>query len=65
MKLSLRPLAAAGDADALVGLDAGALAFGDLHVDDDRVAGPELRHFRAGQIGRVLGLERLDDVHVT
>ena len=39
----LQAAAAAGDADAFIGLNAGALAFGDLDVDDDRVAGGEIR----------------------
>src|SRR5208282_1446895 len=57
-------VAAARDAYAFVSLDAGALALGDLDVDDDRIAGLECRHLRAGQFGRVLGLNLLDDVHV-
>ena len=40
--------AVAGDADALIGLDAGALAFRDLDVDDDGVAGLEIRDLGAG-----------------
>src|ERR1700734_2273729 len=55
-------VAAPRDADAFVGLDAGALAFRDL--DDDGVAGLERRNLGPGQFGRVLGLDRLDDVHV-
>ena len=35
--------AGAGDADALIGLDAGTVAFADLHVDDDGVARLEFR----------------------
>ena len=55
--------AAARNAHALIGLNAGALAFRDLHVDDDRIAGLERRHLRAGQLGRVLSLDLLNDVH--
>src|ERR1700733_3119656 len=57
-------VAAPRDADAFVGLDAGALAFRDLDVDDDGVAGLERRNLGPGQFGRVLGLDLLDDVHV-
>jgi hypothetical protein len=56
-------VAAARDADAFVSLNAGALALRDLDIDDDRVAWLELRHLGAGQFGRLLGLDRLDDVH--
>ena len=56
-EILVEALPAARDADAFIGLHAGALAFGDLHVDDHRIAGLELRHFRAGQLGRVLGLD--------
>ena len=63
MKFSLSPCAAARNADAFIGLDAGALPFGDLHVDDDGIAGLERRHLGAGQLGCVLGLDLLDDVH--
>ena len=60
----LQAAAAAGDADAFVGLDAAALAFGDLDVDDDRVAGGEIGDFADGaELGDLFGLQRLDDVH--
>src|ERR1700751_3447303 len=49
-------IAAARDAHAFIRLNAGALAFRDLHVDDDRVAGLELRDLGPGQLGRMLGL---------
>src|SRR5271156_467276 len=63
-EILVEAVAAARDAHAFVSLDAGALAFRDLDVDNDRVAGLERRHLGAGQFGRVLGLDRLDDVHV-
>ena len=60
----LQAAAAAGDADALIGLDAAALAFGDLDVDDDRVAGGEIGDWAGGaELGGLFGLQRLDDVH--
>src|SRR3954471_14616918 len=54
----------AADADALVGLDAGALAFDHLDVDDHGVARLEVRNRLAG--GELVGLllvERLNEVH--
>ena len=58
----VQPAAGARDADALVGLDAGALAFDHLHVDHDGVAGLEIRDGLAER-GDLLALELFDDVH--
>jgi hypothetical protein len=44
----VQPCAGAADADALVGLDAGALALDDLDVDDHRVARAKVRDVLAG-----------------
>ena len=55
--------ARAGDAEAFKGLDALALAFLDLHVDAQRVAGLEIRDFLAfGDAGDFLGFEDLDEM---
>jgi len=55
--------AGAGDADAFVGLNALALAFLDLHVDAQGVAGTEVRDRADGQqTGRFFLLELSDDV---
>src|SRR5262249_39072523 len=52
--------ARARDAHALIGLHAGALAFDHLHVDDQRVARPEVGDFLVGgQFGDLLLLELL------
>ena len=54
----------AGDADALEGLDALALAFDDAQADPHRVAGLERRHRPLGdQLRDLLGFELLQDVH--
>src|SRR5690606_21174425 len=60
----VQALAAAGDADALVGLDALALACLDLHVHADGVAGLEVRGGAKGDetLGLFL-LELFDHVH--
>src|SRR5437660_9034913 len=60
----VQAMAGAADADALVGLDAGAFAFDHLDVDDHGVARLEVRNGLAG--GELLGLllvERLNEVH--
>src|SRR4051794_29218239 len=44
-EILLEARAGTADADALVGLDAAALAFDHLDVDDHRVAGTEIRDF--------------------
>src|SRR6478609_5416403 len=54
--------AGAGDADALIGLHAAALAFLDLHVDDDGIAGLKVRNGLA-ELLDVLFVELLDDIH--
>src|SRR5512143_857965 len=54
---------ALGDHDALVGLDALALAFDDAHVDDHGVAGRELGDGLAEPRDLFL-LQRLNDVHL-
>src|ERR1700683_312080 len=60
----LQAAAVARDADAFIGLNAGALAFLDLHIDDDGVAGLEGRDFGGlAKLGGLFGLDRLDDVH--
>ena len=56
--------AGAGDADALEGLDAFALAFLDLDHDAQRVAGLEVGDRALGdQAGFFFGFDRLKDVH--
>src|SRR3954466_5022609 len=54
--------AGAGDAHALIGLHAGALALLDLDVDDQGVAGLEVRHVPA-ELLDLLAVELLEDVH--
>ena len=54
--------AGAGDADALIGLNAGPLALLDLDVDGDGVAGLEIRD-RLAELGDLLFFELRDDVH--
>ena len=56
-------LVGAGDAHALIGLHAGALALLDLDVDDQCVTGLELRD-RLAKALDLLGLEGRDQVHV-
>src|SRR3954452_7821507 len=58
----LEAAAVAGDADALIGLHAGALAFLDLHVHDHRVARLEVRNGLV-ELGNLLLLKLLNDVH--
>src|SRR6266851_8126962 len=54
----------AADADALIGLDAGALALDHLDVDEEGVAGLEVRNVLAGgEIGNLLFFELLDQIH--
>src|SRR3954471_14693852 len=56
--------ARAADADALIGLNAGALAFDDLDVDDHGVARLEVRNLASGgQFFLLLFLELLNEVH--
>src|SRR5262249_31737905 len=56
--------AGAADADALIGLHAGAVAFDHLHVDDHGVAGGDLRILLVGrQFVELLFFELLDEVH--
>src|SRR5262249_12937489 len=60
----VEPGARAADADALVGLDAGALALDHLDVDEEGIAGLEVRNFLAGgKLGNLLFLELLDQIH--
>ncbi|CAD5299137.1 hypothetical protein BOS5A_230890 [Bosea sp. EC-HK365B] len=60
----VQPAAIAGDADALIGLNAAALAFLDLDVDLHGVAGLEMRDFLAvGELGDLFLVDLLDDVH--
>ena len=47
-EILVQPGAGAADADALIGLDAAALAFDDLDVDHDRIARLEFGDFLAG-----------------
>ena len=54
--------AGTGDAHALVGLHAGPLAFDDLDIDLEGVAGLEIRHLLA-EAGDLLAIELLDNVH--
>src|SRR5919107_1040892 len=58
----LEAAAGPGDADAFIGLHAGALAFLDLHVDDDGVAGLKIGN-RLAELGDLFLLELLNDVH--
>src|SRR5580693_1526165 len=54
----------AGDADALIGLDSGALAFDHLDVDRDRIARLEIREGPGGgKLRHLLLFELLDEVH--
>src|SRR5262249_7766998 len=63
-KAFLQTAAIAGDADAFIGLNAGALAFDDLDVHDDRVAGLKLRNVLAsGKAGNFFLLDSLNQVH--
>src|SRR5262249_48080649 len=56
--------AGAADADALIGLDAAALALYHLDVHDHRVAGTEIRDFLVGrELGDLLFFERLQQIH--
>ena len=56
--------AVAGNADAFIGLHAGALAFLHLDVDDDRVARLEWGDRPASQeLGGLLCFELRDDIH--
>src|SRR5690606_14216740 len=60
----LEARAGAGDADALIGLDAGARTFGDAHLNADGVARLEFGKRALGfDLGGLLGLELTDDVH--
>src|SRR4051794_38327073 len=56
--------AGAADADAFIGLHAAAVAFDHLDVDDQGIAGPELRDLLAGgQFVELLFFELLNEVH--
>src|SRR4051794_19938884 len=56
----------AGDANALIGLDALARAFDDLHVDAQRITGRKLRYRPLlDQLLDLFGLKLLNDVHRT
>src|SRR5262249_26222088 len=60
----VQPSAGAANADALIGLHARAVAFDHLAVDDDSVAGPEIRDvLLGGQFVELLFFELLDEVH--
>ncbi|EGE57286.1 hypothetical protein RHECNPAF_4460058 [Rhizobium etli CNPAF512] len=60
----LQAAAGAGDADAFIGLNAGTVAFRDLHVDADGVARGEFGEGALGfDLGGLFGLELLNDVH--
>src|SRR4051812_4955180 len=60
----VQAMAGAADADAFVGLDAGALAFDHLDVDDHGVARLEVRNGLArGEPFGLLLVERLNQVH--
>src|SRR3981189_1520670 len=60
----VEPAAGTADADALIGLHAGALAFDHLDVDDHGIAGAKLRN-RLGrsQLVELLFFELLNEVH--
>src|SRR5262245_48661320 len=56
--------ARAADANALIGLDAGALALDHLDVDEDGVARREIRDLLArGKLGNLLFLELVNQIH--
>ena len=60
------PAIGAGDADALEILDSGTLAFDHANADTKRVAGAEFGDGALlGEALDLLGLELLDDVHVS
>src|SRR5512136_3100222 len=60
----VQPAASAPDADALIGLNAGAVALDDLDIDAERVSRPKLRHLPLlGKRRRLLLFELLDDIH--
>ena len=61
----VEPAAVARDNDAFIGLNARALAFLHLHIDDHRVAGAKLRDDLArDELGRLFGVDFFDDVHI-
>src|SRR5262245_38321720 len=60
----VQALSGAADADAFIGLDAGALAFDHLDVDDHGVARLEVGDFLAGgELLHLLFFDCLDEVH--
>src|SRR5690606_24457524 len=60
----LEARAGAGDADAFIGLYAGAGAFGDTHLYTHGIAGLELRELSlCFNLGGLFGLELTDNVH--
>src|SRR3984885_11054928 len=60
----VEPAAGAADADAFIGLHAGAIAFHHLDVDDQGIAGPEVgNRLAGGQLFELLFFELLDEVH--
>src|SRR5262245_48752230 len=63
-EILVQPGAGAADADPFVGLDAGAFTLDHLDIDQDRVAGFELRDIlAAGQLGNLLFFELLNEIH--
>src|SRR4029450_11973412 len=63
-EVRVHALVGAGDAHALVHLDAAAVAFDDFHADAQRVAGAEFGDILAiAERGNRLRLEHLDKVH--
>src|SRR5665213_1755820 len=64
-KTLVEAAAAAADADAFIGLHAGAIAFDHLDVDDQGVAGSEIRdRAGGGQLVELLFFELLNKVHL-
>src|SRR4051794_2634751 len=63
-EILVQPGAGAPDADAFIGLDTGALALDHLDVDDEGVAGLEIRDFLAGgELFDLLFFELLNEIH--
>ena len=64
MKFSLMPEPERRDANALIGLHAAALALHHLHIHLKRVARLEIGDLARGrELGDLVALKRLDDVH--
>jgi hypothetical protein len=60
-----QPAVGAGDADAFVILNAGALAFHDAHADAQRIARAEFRdRLGGGELLDGFGFQRLNEIHL-